>query len=597
MHFDLAIPTQLSAALAPDIFVMVAAMGLLLFSVWNGNSESRRRAVAIGSLVVTLVAAGMVVWFMVRGTTATPGIIAVDNFRWAADLIFLLATAIALIMGLDYDRREDYAPAEMYVLLLFATAGMMLLAAARDLMIVFLGIELMSVAVYVLAGIDRRSSRAAEAALKYFLLGAFATGFLLYGIALIYGAAGSTNLLEIATYVTAAGGIGDSPMMQIGIALLLVGFAFKVAAAPFHMWTPDVYEGAPTPYTAYMAAAVKAGAFAAFVRVWLEAFPLLPQTDASMAMALWYLAVVTMVVGNVVALAQRNIKRMLAYSSIAHAGYLLVAIVVSTPVGASAFLFYLVAYTLATMGAFAVVMAVSSRGEGRQQISDYAGLWQERPWLAIAMAVFMLALLGFPLFGGIGFFAKWYVLEAALGQQKTYLAIWLVLTSVVSAGYYLYVVMVMFMRSRPHDAPALPPIPGATRFVIAATVALILLFGVYPQPVIRFARASTLIAPAIVLPVPVPAGETPVAAVPPRRPSAGPLDGPALFFRGTTWPSRKASSGSTTSGASWVGISRRRSRRSSAARTVRTGGSMAPRERLPSAATTGRAARCSATRS
>jgi NADH-quinone oxidoreductase subunit N len=316
--------------------------------------------------------------------------------------------------------------------------------------------------------------------------------------------------------VTAAGGIGDSPMMQVGIALLLVGFAFKVAAAPFHMWTPDVYEGAPTPYTAYMAAAVKAGAFAAFVRVWLEAFPLLPQTDASMAMALWYLAVVTMVVGNVVALAQRNIKRMLAYSSIAHAGYLLVAIVVSTPVGASAFLFYLVAYTLATMGAFAVVMAVSSRGEGRQQISDYAGLWQERPWLAIAMAVFMLALLGFPLFGGIGFFAKWYVLEAALGQQKTYLAIWLVLTSVVSAGYYLYVVMVMFMRSRPHDAPALPPIPGATRFVIAATVALILLFGVYPQPVIRFARASTLIAPAIVLPVPVPAGETPVAAVPPR---------------------------------------------------------------------------------
>jgi NADH-quinone oxidoreductase subunit N len=516
MHFDLAIPTQLSAALAPDIFVMVAAMGLLLISVWNGNSESRRRAVAIGSLVVTLVAAGMVGWFMVRGTTATPGIIAVDNFRWAADLIFLLATAIALIMGLDYDRREDYAPAEMYVLLLFATAGMMLLAAARDLMIVFLGIELMSVAVYVLAGIDRRSSRAAEAALKYFLLGAFATGFLLYGIALIYGAAGSTNLLEIATYVTAAGGIGDSPMMQIGIALLLVGFAFKVAAAPFHMWTPDVYEGAPTPYTAYMAAAVKAGAFAAFVRVWLEAFPLLPQTDASMAMALWYLAVVTMVVGNVVALAQRNIKRMLAYSSIAHAGYLLVAIVVSTPVGASAFLFYLVAYTLATMGAFAVVMAVSSRGEGRQQISDYAGLWQERPWLAIAMAVFMLALLGFPLFGGIGFFAKWYVLEAALGQQKTYLAIWLVLTSVVSAGYYLYVVMVMFMRSRPHDAPALPPIPGATRFVIAATVALILLFGVYPQPVIRFARASTLIAPAIVLPVPVPAGETPVAAVPPR---------------------------------------------------------------------------------
>ena len=514
MHFDLSNPAHLTAALGPDIFVMVGAMVLLLFSVWNRDSESRRRAVAIGSLIVTVVAAGLVVWYWWRGATSTVGIIAVDEFRWAADLIFLLATAIALVMGLDYDRREDYAPAESHVLLLFATSGMMLLAAARDLMIVFLGIELMSVAVYVLAGLDRRSSRGAEAALKYFLLGAFATGFLLYGIALIYGAAGSTKLFEISSFITNAGGIGSAPMMQIGIALLLVGFGFKVAAVPFHMWTPDVYEGAPTPYTAYMAAAVKAGAFAAFVRVWLEAFPLLPQTDASMSLALWYLAVVTMVVGNVVALAQRNIKRMLAYSSIAHAGYILVAIVAGTAIGASAFLFYLVAYTLATMGAFAVVMAVSSRGEGRQQISDYAGLWRERPWLALAMAVFMLALLGFPLFGGIGFFAKWYVLEAALDQNKTYLAIWLVLTSVASAGYYLYVVMVMFMRPRPHDAPVLPAVPGATRFVIAATVALILLFGVYPQPVIRFARAGTLVTPAIA--APTPAGDSLVVAAPSR---------------------------------------------------------------------------------
>jgi NADH-quinone oxidoreductase subunit N len=514
MHFDLAIPAQLSAALAPEIFVVVGAMVLLLFSVWNRESETRRRAVAIGSLVVTLGAAAIIIWYMWSGATATQGLIAVDDFRWAADLIFLLATAIALIMGLDYDRREDYAPAESHVLLLFATSGMMLLAAARDLMLVFLGIELMSIAVYVLAGVDRRSSRAAEAALKYFLLGAFATGFLLYGIALIYGAAGSTQLVEIAAFITEGGGIGNAPMMQIGIALLLVGFAFKVAAAPFHMWTPDVYEGAPTPYTAYMAAAVKAGAFAAFVRVWLEAFPLLPQTDGSMALALWYLAVVTMVVGNVVALAQRNIKRMLAYSSIAHAGYILVAIVAGTSLGASAFLFYLVAYTLATMGAFAVVMAISTRGEGRQQISDYAGLWRVRPWLALSMAVFMLALLGFPLFGGIGFFAKWYVLDAALDQNKTYLAIWLVLTSVVSAGYYLYVVMVMFMRPRPADAPVLPAVPGATRFIIGATVVLILLFGVYPQPVIRFARSSTLVTPALAAPPAV--GDTPVAAAPTR---------------------------------------------------------------------------------
>jgi NADH-quinone oxidoreductase subunit N len=514
MHFDLAIPAQLSAALAPDIFVIVGAMVLLLFAVWKGDTESRRRAVAIGSLIVTVIAAGIVVWFMVNDASSTRGIIAVDSFRWAADLIVLLGTAITLLMGLDYDKRENYAPAESNVLLLLATSGMMLLAAARDLMIVFLGIELMSVAVYVLAGVDRRSSRAAEAALKYFLLGAFATGFLLYGIALIYGAAGSTNLLAIAEYVSSAGGIGASPMMQIGIGLLLVGFAFKVAAAPFHMWTPDVYEGAPTPYTAYMAAAVKAGAFAAFVRVWLEAFPLLPQTDAAMARALWYLAVFTMVVGNVVALAQRNIKRLLAYSSIAHAGYLLVAIVVGTPLGSSAFLFYLVAYTLATMGAFAVVMAVSSRGEGRQQLSDYAGLWQVRPWLALAMAVFMLALLGFPIVGGMGFIAKWNVLQAALEQDKNYLAIWLVITSVVSAGYYLYVVMVMFMRARPHDAPVLPAAPGATRFVIAATAGLILLFGILPQPVLRFARDGTL--QGTIELAPAAPGESPVAAAPAR---------------------------------------------------------------------------------
>ena len=514
MHFDLSVPAQLSAALAPDIFVMAGAMVLLLASVWKGESETRRHAIAIGSLIVTILGAGIVVWYMVRSASATPGIIAVDNFRWSVDLIVLLGTAIALMMSLDYDRRENYAPAESHVLLLLATSGMMLLAAARDLMIVFLGIELLSVAVYVLAGVDRRSSRAAEAALKYFLLGAFATGFLLYGIALIYGAAGSTNLQDIAAFVTQAGGIGSSPMMQVGIGLLLVGFGFKVSAVPFHMWAPDVYEGAPTPYAAYMAAAVKAGGFAAFVRVWLEAFPLLPQTDVSMARALWYLAVITMVVGNVVALAQRNIKRLLAYSSIAHAGYLLVAIVVGTPLGSAAFLFYLVAYTLATMGAFAVVMAVSSRGEGRQQLSDYAGLWHVRPWLAIAMAVFMLALLGFPIAGGMGFIAKWTVLQAAIDQGKNYLAIWLVIMSVVSAGYYLYVVMVMFMRARPHDAPVLPAAPGATRFVIAVSAALILLLGVYPQPVLRFAREGAL--QAVNQVVPDAAGTIPVAAAPAR---------------------------------------------------------------------------------
>jgi NADH-quinone oxidoreductase subunit N len=523
MHFDLSLPGQLAAAMGPDIVLIVGAMLLLLFSVWRRESESHYYSVGIWSLVVSLLTIGAIGWYAWSGATANDGIIAVDSFRWASDLIFLLATVITTVMMLDYSRTEKTIAAEAHVLVLLATAGMMLMAAARDLMIVFLGIELMSVAVYVLAGLNRRSSRAAEASLKYFLLGAFSTGFLLYGIALIYGAVGSTNLSVIGKAVMSSGGIGGAPMMQIGIALLLVGFGFKIAAAPFHMWAPDVYEGAPTPYSAYMAAAVKAAAFAAFIRVWLEAFPSLPNTDSSMAAALWYLAVVTMIVGNVIALGQRNLKRMLAYSSIAHAGYLLVAVVVGTATGSSAFLFYLIAYTLATMGAFAVVMVISTPGERNQDLLDYAGLWRVNPWLALAMAVFMLALLGFPVFGGMGFFAKWYVLQAALEEQKNYLAIWLVVTSVVSAGYYLAVVMSMFMRPRPAGAPALARVPIGSRAIIAMAAIALLVFGIYPDPIINFARASNLRSPdasVVSSPVAAPASsgalQLPVASQPAR---------------------------------------------------------------------------------
>jgi NADH-quinone oxidoreductase subunit N len=342
----------------------------------------------------------------------------------------------------------------------------------------------------VLAALDRRSARSAEAGLKYFLLGAFSTAFLLYGVALVYGATGSTNLLAIGAAVGAPGPLPVG-VFSVGVGLMLVGFGFKVAAAPFHMWTPDVYEGAPTPFTAFMAAAVKAGAFAAFARVFLEAFA--PVADRWHPVV-WWIAAVTMVGANVVALAQRNVKRMLAYSSVAHAGYLLVALVTNTGRGASAIVFYLFAYTLATVGAFAVVEALGGSQAGAADVDRWSGLFSARPKLALAMAVFMLALLGFPLAGGMGFFAKWYVLQAALSAPapQTRLAVILVLASVVSAGYYLYVIAVMFMRRRPADAPELPATPGFTGAVVAACVGLLLALGIYPSPLVRWSQAAAL---------------------------------------------------------------------------------------------------------
>jgi NADH-quinone oxidoreductase subunit N len=487
MRFDLSRPLDLTLALAPDLLLMAGAMILLLAAAWGTETPQRQRAVGRWSILLCVLTLAGVIYMWQAGYAATRGAIAVDAFRWATDVLILLGAILAIALSMDYLERERIDVAEAHVLILFATAGMMLLAAARDLMIVFLGIELMSIAVYVLAGLNRRSSRAAEAALKYFLLGAFSTGFLLYGIALVFGATGSTNIAAIGAAVLERG-LAMNAMLLAGVALLIVGLGFKVAAAPFHMWAPDVYEGAPTPMTAFMAAAVKGAAFAVFLRLWMEAFPYL---NAAWHKPLWYLAVVTMVVGNVVALAQKNIKRMLAYSSIAHAGYLLVAVVVSNFEGASAFLFYMFAYTLATIGAFAVVIALSQPGERGLQIDDYAGLWRVRPGLSAAMAVFMLALLGFPIVGGMGFFAKWYVLQAALRPpSQTNLAIWVVLTSVVSAGYYLYVVMVMFMKARPADAPAPSKVPGMTRFVIATCAIVLLVVGVWPRPVLRVARRS-----------------------------------------------------------------------------------------------------------
>jgi NADH-quinone oxidoreductase subunit N len=494
MTFDLSIPSQLMHALAPDLVLMGGAMVLMLIAAWRPDSDGHQRMVGYGSIGLLLVTLVLVLVFGASGLSSGPGVIAVDGFRFAADALFILAAAGAIALGIEYNGREGIWSAESHVLVLFATSGMMIMAAARDLMIVFLGIEMMSIAVYVLAGMNRRSPRSAEASLKYFLLGAFSTGFLLYGIALVYGGTGSTNLTTISEHIVQYK-LAHQSMLLMGVGLLLVGFAFKVAAVPFHMWAPDVYEGAPTPITAYMAAAVKAAAFAAFLRVWRESFDLL---DFAWLVPLWWIAAATMVYGNVVALAQRNVKRMLAYSSIVHSGYLLVAIAAGTNSGSAAFLFYLLAYTLATFGAFAVVCAMSRTGDRDLEISDYDGLWRVRPGLAVGMAVCMLALLGFPVFGGAGFWAKVYVLAAAEATPFRHLVpltVLLVLASVISAGYYLQVVRVMFMKPRPEGASDPAPTGALTRVVLAVSVVLILLVGLIPSRVVGWARENQPAAP------------------------------------------------------------------------------------------------------
>ncbi|MHB1071524.1 MAG: NADH-quinone oxidoreductase subunit N [Gemmatimonadaceae bacterium] len=488
MQYDLSIPAQLTGALVPDLVLMVGAFALLLWAAFGPETAAHQRRIGVASIALAAITLAGVIWYLFRQDHATDGPIAVDNFRWMVDVVILIGTIGALALSIEDNERQSILFPESHVLLLLASSGMMLLAGARDLMMIFLGIEVMSIAVYALAGMNRRSARSAEGALKYFLLGAFSTAFLLYGIALVYGATGSVRLAEIGARI-ASMGLATSPLLLLGIALMLVGFAFKVSSVPFHMWAPDVYDGAPTPITAYMAATVKAAAFAALFRVWLEAFP---GAWTQWRPAVAFLAVVTMVFGNAIGLAQRNVKRLLAYSSIGHAGYLLVAVAAGTPQGASALVFYLLAYTLATFGAFGVIAALTPPGEGTITTNELSGLWTVRPGLAVAMSVFMLALLGFPVFGGAGFLAKWFLVKAALQapQPQVVLTVVLVLSSVLAAGYYLYVVMVMFMRPRPDGAVA--PARGGvlTRSVVYVTAVALVLLGIFPNRIIRYANVG-----------------------------------------------------------------------------------------------------------
>ncbi|HUF50293.1 MAG TPA: NADH-quinone oxidoreductase subunit N [Longimicrobiales bacterium] len=487
MPVDLSVPAHYGLVLLPEIVLSAWAMFVLLLDVFQKGARSRPSTPAMPWLTLAgvLLAALANAWIAGLDETGAPGMIAVDSFRIFANFVFLLAAALFVLISTRYIDEEQLRLGELYVLVLFATVGMMVFAGARDLMVMFIGLELMSLPIYVLTGLNRRDRRSAEGALKYFLLGAFSSAFFLFGIALAYGGAGSVNLADIALAI-GTDGLTANPLLLTATAMLAVGFGFKVAAVPFHMWTPDAYEGAPAPVTAFMAAGVKAAAFAAFIRVFQTAFPGL--YDSWDAMAIW-LAVLTMLAANVIALVQGNVKRMLAYSSIAHAGYLLVAVAAASVLGAAAFLFYSVTYTLMTMGAFAVVIAVARRGEERLDLDAYSGLAWKHPFLGVVMTIFLLSLAGFPFTGG--FIGKVFILRAAVERQLVLLAVVLVMASLISYFYYLRVAWYMWFRD-PIDGRTSEPAALAPAMTVALVVAAVgtVLLGVAPGILLRFAERS-----------------------------------------------------------------------------------------------------------
>ncbi len=514
---DLARQVDYAWALLPEIVLAVWGMVVLMVDVLQKGSRSEPSRPSIPWLaLIGLFFAGLANFALFRvSDSSAVGMVAMDDFRIVTNFIYLLAAGLAIVLSMGYLDRKGLNRGEFHALVIFATLGMMLLGGARDLLMTFIGLEVMSVAVYVLVGFDRMDPRSAEGSLKYFLLGAFSSAFLLYGIALVWGAVGSTNINTIYHTLLQLGPGGFGPMLMAGVAFVMVGFAFKVAAMPFHMWTPDAYDGAPTPVTALMATGVKAAAFAAFIRTFMIGFA---GTYETWTRVLFFVAVVTMFGANLIALTQGNVKRMLAYSSIAHAGYLLVALFSNNPVGVAAFLFYLVVYTLMTAGAFGMIIA-NSREDGSERLSleDWAGFAHQKPWLAAVFSVFLLSLAGFPLTAG--FIGKLFILRAVIESRVPVLAVLLVLASLISYFYYLRVIVVMYMRPArspdEHRAARLPGVPFAA--VTACAVAVVALF-VLANPPIRWAEkaASSLFrnaAPGVEAPA-APGEAGPVARVP-----------------------------------------------------------------------------------
>jgi NADH-quinone oxidoreductase subunit N len=469
-------------SILPIIFIIAWACLLLLVEVFTRRTQVTFILAAAGTLVALLIT-------LLQGTRAGSvfnDMVVVDGFSVFLNGLFLVSGLAGMALAYDYNRRMDLHRGEYYVLLLFSISGMMLMAVAADLIVVFLALELLSIPLYVLAGFAQPKVESEEAALKYFLLGAFAGSFVVYGIALVFGAVGTTALKGIVAAVSA--GSADLALMVIGAALILVGFGFKVAVVPFQMWTPDVYHGAPSAVTAFMAVGAKAAGFAALLRIFIFAFPIL---KLDLTPVLWALAALTMIIGNIVAIAQSNIKRLLAYSSIAHAGYIFMALVpfgqeAVAPDSVAASLFYLLAYAVTNFGAWSVVIALEGKEGKGLALQDYAGLGAKYPGLSAAMLVFMLSFIGVP--PTLGFVGKFFLFRTVIQGGFIGLAIIAVLTSLISAYYYLRILVIMYMQEGEPQVSGDILLKLTTGLTAAGTV----LLSIFAVPLFQWASQAIL---------------------------------------------------------------------------------------------------------
>ncbi|MFH1911229.1 MAG: NADH-quinone oxidoreductase subunit N [Pseudomonadota bacterium] len=476
------IPELAFGFIIPEIIITLSAVITLLLAAFG-----RRESVGALTGAVALTGAGLAMIFTCTLWDGSASIFnnlyTIDNFGTFFKGLALIVSLLVTLLSLRYAERENIIKGEYYSLLLFGVLGMMIMVSSTNFITIFIGLEVMSIAVYVLCGLLSGNPRSVEASLKYFLLGAFATAFLLYGMALIYATTGSLDIREIADYV-ASGNFKPTPMFMIGLAMLIVGFGFKTASVPFHMWTPDVYQGAPTSITAYMATGIKAAAFGAFLRVFYTAFlPFLGEWSG----ILWLIAVATMTLGNITALVQDDVKRMLAYSSIAHAGYILIAFVIGDQFSSSSILFYVLVYTFMNIGAFTVVILLGQKDRENTGIESYAGLAGRHPLIALSMAIFLLSLAGIPPLAG--FMGKFYILSAAIKAKYYWLAVIGVLNSVVAVYYYLRVIMAMYFRE-PSGELHRPDFSPAYSIVIVISVWALFHMGLFPRDFLLIARKS-----------------------------------------------------------------------------------------------------------